>query len=84
MDGEARESLGRTLDALLDDLDEARGRHEAGLEPAPALLRLFPPRGPAAHPEMVRRLRAAGDEAAARKVAALRAEWHAAEQEEAR
>lgn len=83
MDGEARESLGRTLDGLLDDLDEERGRHEAGLEPAPALLRLFPPRGPAAHPEMVRRLRAAGDEAAARKVAALRAEWHAAEQEEA-
>ena len=83
MDRDERESLAGTLDALVDALSEERARHEAGLEPEPALQRLFPPRGPAAHPEMVRRLRAAGDELMARRVATLRAEWHAAEREEA-
>jgi hypothetical protein len=83
MDGDERESLDRIMDALAGALEEERARHEAGLEPAPSLTRLFPPNGPAAHPEMVRRLRAAGDEPMATKVAALRAEWHAAEREEA-
>lgn len=83
MDGEERESLVRTLDALVATLEDERSRHQAGLEAEPALLRLFPPRGAAAHPEMVRRLRAAGDEPMARRVASLRAEWHAAEREEA-
>jgi hypothetical protein len=82
MDGDERESLARTLDALVSALEEERSRHEAGLEPEPALHRLFSPRGAAAHPEMVKRLRAAGDEPMARRVASLRAEWHAAEQEE--
>lgn len=83
MTGDERESLARTLDGLLQALDEERGRHEAGLEPEPALARIFPPRGAAAHPEMVSRLRADKDEPMARRVAALRAEWHAAEPEEA-
>ncbi len=82
MDGDERESLARTLDGLTGSLEAERARHEAGLEPEPRLLALFPPKGAAAHPEMVKRLRAAGDEAMARRVAALRAEWHAAEQEE--
>jgi hypothetical protein len=82
MDGDERESLARILDTLASGLEEERARHEAGLEPAPALLALFPPNGAAAHPEMVRRLRAAGDAAGTSQVAALRAEWHAAEREE--
>lgn len=83
MDGDERESLARTLDGLVAALEEERSRHEAGLEPEPALHRLFSPRGAAAHPETVKRLRAAGDEPMARRVATLRAEWHAAEREEA-
>ncbi len=82
MDGDERERLARILDALAGSLEEERARHEAGLEPAPALQRLFPPHGAAAHPEMVKRLRAGGDEAMARRVASRRAEWHAAEREE--
>src|SRR5512137_995506 len=66
MDGEERERLARVMDHLAGGLEEERSRHEAGLEPEPALARLFPPSGAAAHPEMVKRLRAAGDEATAR------------------
>jgi len=82
MDGDERESLARVMDTLAAGLEEERARHEAGLEGAPALRALFPPNGAAAHPEMVKRLRAAGDEPMARRVAVLRAEWHAAEREE--
>ena len=83
MESDERESLAGVMDALLAALGEERARHEAGLEPEPALARLFPPRGAAAHPEMLARLRAGGEAGLADRVAALRAEWHAAEQEEA-
>lgn len=83
MDGDERESLARTLDALAAALEEERARHEAGLEPAPALARLFPPRGAAASLETARRLREGGDPGLAGRVAGLRVEWQAAEHEEA-
>jgi hypothetical protein len=83
MDAEERESLTAELDALVGALEEERARHEAGLEPEPALVRLFDAHGAAAHRETVARLRAAGDEPLARRVAALRAERVAAGHEEA-
>ncbi|MBK9518547.1 MAG: hypothetical protein IPO09_14590 [Anaeromyxobacter sp.] len=83
MESDERESLAGTLDALVAALEAERARHLAGLEPEPALGRLFPPRGAAAHPEMLARLRAAGEAGLFARVGALRAEWHAAEHEEA-
>lgn len=82
MESDERESLAAVMDALLAALTAERTRHQAGLEPEPALARLFPPRGAAAHPEMLARLRAGGEAGLAARVAALRAEWHAAEREE--
>jgi hypothetical protein len=71
-----------TVDALVQTLDEERHRHVSGLEPEPALGRLFAVRPQLAHRETVAALRAAGDEPLARRVAALRAERAQAEAEE--
>jgi hypothetical protein len=83
MDAVQKELLLREVDALSAELDEERFRHVAGMETEPALARLFPPRSRAAHRETVAALRASGDEALARRVAALRADRAQAEDEEA-
>jgi hypothetical protein len=83
MEAVERELLVREVDALSSELEEERFRHVAGIEPAPELARLFPPRSRAAHRDTVAALRASGDEALARRVAALRADRAQAEDEEA-
>jgi len=82
MDAEQRESLAREADQLVAALDEERYRHVAGVEAEPALARLFPAGFHEAWRETVSRLRAAGAEPLARRVAALRAEQAAVEAEE--
>src|SRR5512138_1553383 len=71
------------LDALGEELDAERHRHVAGLEPEPALARLFARRSDAAHRKTAAALREAGHDALARRVAAMRAERAQAEEEEA-
>jgi hypothetical protein len=83
MDADEREHLAGEVDALAAALDEERFRHVAGLEPEPALARLFSAHGRAAHRETVAALRQAGNADLALRVAALRAERAAAEHEEA-
>jgi hypothetical protein len=70
------------VDALGAALDDERFRHVAGLEPEPALVRLFAARSGAAHRDTVKVLRESGDEPLAARVAALRAERAQAEAEE--
>jgi hypothetical protein len=70
------------VDALGAALEEERFRHVAGLEPDPALARLFASRSRAAHRDTVKVLRESGDEPLAARVAALRAERAQAEGEE--
>jgi len=85
MDGEERESLPRTVDALARDLASERARHLAGVEPEPALGRCYAAHAAAARLENARALRDggdAGDGALAARVAAAWAEWRAAEHEE--
>ena len=83
MDRDWRDSLGLVIDQLALALEEERYRHVAGLEPAPALVRLFAAHDEATHPETVARLREAGEAALLRAVGALRAERAAAAHEEA-
>lgn len=71
------------LDALASALADERFRHVAGLEPAPALARLFWAHGHAAHRETAAALAAAGEPELAARVAALRVERVQAEREEA-
>jgi hypothetical protein len=82
MDAEERDLLAAEVDALVLALDEERFRHVAGLEPEPALVRLFAARGRAAHRETVERLRGDAGASLAAAVAALRAERVQAEDEE--
>jgi hypothetical protein len=70
------------VDALARAVEEERFRHVAGLEPEPALVRLFSARSRAAHRDTVAALREAGDVALAERVAVLRAERAQAEAEE--
>jgi hypothetical protein len=83
MDELETDRVARDLDSLVLDLEEERFRHVAGMEPAPSLAPLFPPRSRAAHRETIAALRAAGDDGLARRVAALRAERAQAAEEEA-
>jgi hypothetical protein len=83
MDREARDSLARVVDHLAQALEEERYRHAAGLEPAPALGRLFASHDEATHPETVARLREAGEPGLLQVVAALTAERAAVAHEEA-
>ncbi len=72
----------RDLDALGAEVETERFRHVAGLEPEPALVRLFAARSRAAHRETAAALRESGNEALALRVAAMRAERAQAEDEE--
>ncbi|ABC79974.1 hypothetical protein [Anaeromyxobacter dehalogenans] len=83
MDAQERDRLAGEVDALAAGLEEARGRHAAGLDPEPSLAPRFAARSEAAHRRTVDALRAAGEEALAARVAALRAERAAAGHEEA-
>jgi hypothetical protein len=83
MDDVEIELLGLEVNDLQAELDAERARHVAGLEPEPALARLFAARSRCAHRDTVAALRASGDEALANRVGALRAERVQAEDEEA-
>uniref|UniRef100_UPI001F5992AC hypothetical protein n=1 Tax=Anaeromyxobacter oryzisoli TaxID=2925408 RepID=UPI001F5992AC len=83
MDAVEIELLAGEVDALALSLEAERARHVGGLEPEPALARLFAARPRAAHRDTVAALRGAGREDLARRVAALRAERAQAEVEEA-
>lgn len=83
MDTIERELLRAEVDVLQAALAEERWRHVAGLEPEPALARLFRAHGRAAHKDTAAALRADGEAALGEKVAALRAERAQAEAEEA-
>ncbi len=82
MDADELEILKGEVDALARSLAEERFRHVAGLEPRPALRPIFAAHGSAAHRETVAALRAQGEAELARRVAVLRAERSAAEEEE--
>ncbi len=77
------EAIRQEIDALQRALDEERFRHVAGLEPEPALARLFGDHSRAAHKDAVAALREQGEADLARRVAELRAERAAALDEEA-
>jgi hypothetical protein len=82
MDRGEMDQVALEVDALGAALEEERFRHVAGLEPEPALGRLFAARSRAAHRDTVKVLRESGDEPLAARVAALRAERAQAEAEE--
>jgi hypothetical protein len=83
MDRDWRDTLARVTGHLALALEDERYRHVAGLEPAPALARLFAAHEEATHPETVARLREAGEVSLFRVVGALRAERAAVVHEEA-
>jgi hypothetical protein len=83
MDRDLRESLRRTIDALVRSLAAERIRHLGGLEPEPALARIYAAHAPAARLETARALRDSGDTALAAQVSAAWADWRASEHEEA-
>jgi hypothetical protein len=82
MDRGEMEQVALEVDALGAALDEERFRHVAGLEPEPALERLFAARSRAAHRETAKTLKESGDVPLSERVAALRAERVQAEAEE--
>ncbi len=82
MDAAEVEIVRDEVDALVRALEEERGRHVAGLEPEPALAPLFRDHSRAAHKEAVAALRERGESDLAGRVAGLRAERAAAEDEE--
>ncbi|HSB20829.1 MAG TPA: hypothetical protein VLD85_12525 [Anaeromyxobacteraceae bacterium] len=82
MDAAEVESLRGEVDALTADLELERYRHVAGIEPSPSLAPLFRARSRAAHRDSATRLRELGEPALAARVASLRAERAAAEEEE--
>jgi hypothetical protein len=83
MDAHEMDLMAAELDSLTAAVEEERFRHVAGLEPEPALARLFAAYSRAAHRETVKALREQGEEALAMGVASLRAERAQAEDEEA-
>ncbi|HET8542744.1 MAG TPA: hypothetical protein VFL83_22915 [Anaeromyxobacter sp.] len=83
MDALEMDHLAGEVDALAGALDQERFRHVAGMEAAPAVASAFAARSRAAHRDTVAALRERGAEPLAARVAALRAERAAAEQEEA-
>lgn len=83
MDAVEMDHLARDVDALSAALEEQRFRHVAGIDPEPELARAFAARSRAAHKETAAALRESGWGDLADRVAALRAERSAAEQEEA-
>jgi hypothetical protein len=83
MDPLEMDQVAPEVDALLAALDEERFRHVAGLADEPSLARLFAERHGVAHRETVAALKAAGQEALALRVAALRTDRAAVEEEEA-
>jgi hypothetical protein len=83
MDAAEVEALRGEVDALAAEVDLERYRHVAGIEPSPSLAPLFGARSRAAHRESVAGLRALGEEGLAARVAALRAQRAAADEEEA-
>jgi hypothetical protein len=82
MDRGEMDQVAGEVDALGAALDAERFRHVAGLEPEPALSRLFAGRSAAAHRDTVGSLREEGNVDLAERVAALRAERVQAEAEE--
>jgi hypothetical protein len=82
MDAVEIELVAREVDLLAEELAAERSRHVAGAEAEPALALLFARRPQAAHRETVKALREAGKEELAGRIAALRAERVAAEEEE--
>lgn len=74
--------LAGEADALAAELEEERFRNVAGMEPDPALARLFVARSRAAHRDTAAALRASGNERLASFVGALRAERAQSEHEE--
>jgi hypothetical protein len=82
MDSGEMDHLAGEVDALSAAVEEERFRHVAGMEPEPALARLFSQRSRAAHRETVATLRDSGNPALAARVASLRAERAQAEAEE--
>jgi hypothetical protein len=83
MDRAEMDLLAGEVDALARAVEDERFRHVAGIEPEPALVRLFTARSRAAHRDTVAALRDSGDPALAERVAVLRAERAQAEAEEA-
>jgi hypothetical protein len=83
MDSAEMDQVAGEVDALQSALDEERFRHVAGIDQDPSLAPLFSARSRAAHKETVAALREAGNAPLAERVAALRAERSASEQEEA-
>jgi hypothetical protein len=81
MNGDELEKLAGEVDALGAALDEERFRHIAGIEPEPAIAGLFARFSRAAHRETVAKLRGAGAEDLAERVASLRADRAQAESE---
>jgi hypothetical protein len=82
MDAAELDALRAEMDALAADLELERYRHVAGIEPSPSLAPLFRARSRAAHRDTAARLRELGEPALAGRVASLRAERAAAEEEE--
>jgi hypothetical protein len=83
MDSAEMDQVAGEVDALQAALDQERFRHVAGIDQDPSLAPLFSARSRAAHKETVAALREAGSQALAERVASLRAERSASEQEEA-
>jgi hypothetical protein len=83
MDAFERDQVALEVDALGTALDEERFEHVAGISRGPALARPFGARPGVAHRHTVAALRGAGYDDLAGRVAALRAERAAAEDEEA-
>jgi hypothetical protein len=82
MDPVEVEVVREEVDALVRALDEERWRHVAGLEPEPRLAPIFRSHSSAAHKDTLSALRERGEADLAGRVAALRAERAAAEDEE--
>lgn len=82
MDAEERESLAGEADRLLSALDDERGRHLAGVEVEPALVRLFPGGFQETSGDAIGRLKAAGHAGLAARYTQLRVELAGAEAEE--
>jgi len=83
MDSAEVEIVREEVDALVRALEEERWRHVAGLEPEPALAAVFRDHSRAAHRDTVSALRESGEADLAERVAGLRAERAAAEDEDA-
>lgn len=83
MDSAEVEVVRAEVDALVRALEEERWRHVAGLAAEPALAPIFRDHSRAAHKDTLAALRESGEADLASRVAGLRAERAAAEDEEA-